>query len=382
MPKVTTPADEGQGKSGVLLESGVLPEAAEGSLGTLAKLGHPPPNETRIIARFERFQLQSIVRTWMPGERIGNCLRARQALVSTVKVMKGNESCFYGGLQTCGSIYHCPVCASKIAEHRRGEVARAIAAWEEMGGQVLLVTYTVSHWRHERLKTILTGMKQARRLHRHRKPYKGLMKRIGLVGIITAFEVTYGENGFHPHPHELLFIAPGNEIDLLRIKAELLAQWQDACEASGLRRPNLHGVTVQDGSEASKYVTKWGLDCELTKGHIKKGREGSLSMWDLIRLGKSELFLEYAKAFKGKKQLVWSKGLRALLGLRPSETDEAIAAQVEEDAELLGLLAPYDWKLVLQADRRAQLLQAAETGGWPAVKRFITEIVRDLPCPF
>lgn len=342
----------------------------------------PPPHANQVLARLERFKLQSTVRSWMTGERVGNCLRARQALVSSVKVMKGKESCFYGGLQTCGSVWICPVCASKIAEHRRAEVSRAIKAWEEKGGQVLLVTYTVSHWVHERLKIILAGMKQARRLHRNRKPYKGLTKRIGLAGSITSFEVTYGQNGFHPHPHELLFIAPGNEINLLSVKAELLAQWQDACESAGLRRPNLHGVSVQDGSAASKYVTKWGLDCELTKGHIKKGREGALSMWDLIRLEKKELFTEYAKAFKGKKQLVWSKGLRALLGLQVEKTDEEIAAQIEDGSELLGLLTPYDWKLVLQADRRGELLQVAEAGGWSAVKGFIIEIIRDLPCPF
>lgn len=379
MPKVTTSADEGQGKSGVLPEAA---EAAEGSLGTIAKFQATPPKQTRIIARFERYQLQSIARSWMAGERICNCLRSRQALASTVKVMKGKDSCFYAGLQTCGSVWVCAVCASKIAEFRRAEVAAAIKIWEAEAGTVLLVTYTVSHWRHERLKVILNGMKDARKKHRENRAYKRLKKEIGLAGSITAMEVTYGENGFHPHPHELLFIAPGKEINLTLLQAQLLLQWADACESTGLRRPNLHGVSVQDGSAASKYVTKWGLDCEMTKGHIKKGREGSLSMWDLIRLEKRELFLEYAKAFKRKHQLQWSRGLRELLGLKSSETDEAIAAETEEGAELLGLLTPYDWKLVLQADRRAELLQAAESGGWPAVKRFITETVRDLPCPF
>ncbi len=37
------------------------------------------------------------------------------------------------------------------------------------------------------------------------------------------------------------------------------------------------------GAYADKYVSKWGLEQEMTKGHIKKGREGGLTPFDLLK---------------------------------------------------------------------------------------------------
>lgn len=45
-----------------------------------------------------------------------------------------------------------------------------------------------------------------------------------------------------------------------------------------------HGLDLRDGKYASQYVSKWGLEHELTKGHIKKGKENSLTPFDLLQL--------------------------------------------------------------------------------------------------
>ena len=37
-----------------------------------------------------------------------------------------------------------------------------------------------------------------------------------------------------------------------------------------------HGLDIQDGSHADKYVAKWGLPEEMSKGHMKKGKEWRL----------------------------------------------------------------------------------------------------------
>jgi len=31
-----------------------------------------------------------------------------------------------------------------------------------------------------------------------------------------------------------------------------------------------HGLDLRDGKYADKYVSKWGIEHELTKGHVKK----------------------------------------------------------------------------------------------------------------
>ena len=49
------------------------------------------------------------------------------------------------------------------------------------------------------------------------------------------------------------------------------AQWQNCCKKAGLPIPSIeHGVDLQDGTFADEYVSKWGLEDEMTKGHTKK----------------------------------------------------------------------------------------------------------------
>ena len=84
----------------------------------------------------------------------------------------------------------------------------------------------------------------------------------------------------------------------------------------------------------------------MTKGHIKKGKAGG-NAFDLLRavLADKEdkqaaaLFAEFAKAFKGKRQLSWSNGLKAKFNLA-EKNDEELASELEDNAELLGLLTP------------------------------------------
>ena len=38
-----------------------------------------------------------------------------------------------------------------------------------------------------------------------------------------------------------------------------------------------HGLDLADGTYADQYIGKWGVEHEMTKGHIKKGKEGGLT---------------------------------------------------------------------------------------------------------
>lgn len=367
-----------------MTEKGQPLGASGASLGTTYEIMQPPPVEW-LQARLEFWRLQGVSRKFLPTERVALCFRRKRPLVDQVKILKSHEKCHYGGLIACGSLWVCPVCAAKITEHRRQELVQAIDAWKKMGGTVVMVVHTVPHYAHQTLNTVLEGFTRARRSMLNRKPYKRLQKQIGSAGSVRALEVTHGVNGWHVHDHELLFLAPGCEWDPLEIQGAMLEPWQDACESAGLGRPNFRGVQVQDGSQAAKYAAKWGLECELTKSHVKKGREDNLTPWDFLRQGKKELFCEYAKRFKGKRQLVWSDGLRDLLGLGKPLTDEEIADKEDEAAELLGQLTDYEWAWILRAEKRGELLQVANESGWLGVLRFIGELLREQPfngCPF
>src|SRR5665811_2290520 len=91
--------------------------------------------------RVERFMLQSVVRKLFPKSRTNNCLRVRQG-GQQIQVLKSTEhkTASYSGLQTCGSVWRCPVCAAKIAERRRVEIQAAMAMHQEAGGCVDLLT--------------------------------------------------------------------------------------------------------------------------------------------------------------------------------------------------------------------------------------------------
>lgn len=132
-------------------------------------------------------------------------------------------------------------------------------------------------------------------------------------------------------------------------------------------------------AELAKYLAKydklpsWRDEHELTKQVSKSGRRGSSSPADLLwafvegDTAAGALWLEYASVFKGLNQVRWSPGLRARLGLGVEQTDEELAAQVEEDAVLLARLTLSEWRLVLAADLRAELVIAAATGDPGAV---------------
>lgn len=363
----------------------IVKRGEEPHLVLLTKSVNPPPElpaDKILEHRLNRWKLQSIAREILPQERVSTCCRRMVPGRSVVEIWKAKEKAHYSGLRVCASVWVCPVCAAKISERRREELVRGIEAWKAIGGQVIMLTQTVPHYQHQPLNWVLSRFSKARKLLRNRKPWKRIAAGIGLAGSVRALEVTYGENGWHVHVHELLFLRPGVQVDLVVLESDVLEQWKKACIGAGLSEPNHHGVKVDNGAQAAKYASKWGMEDELTKAHIKKGREGHLTPWDFLRQvdeGDMEgvgLFVEYAKAFKGKRQLTWSEGLRDLLGLAKEETDEEVAARVEEDAVLLGLLTREHWQLVLRADKRGELLEVAAAYGWDGVVGFIRELVR------
>ena len=121
---------------------------------------------------------------------------------------------------------------------------------------------------------------------------------------------------------------------------------------------------MQDGSYADQYVTKWGLESEITKGHLKKGREDSLTPFDLLRQSVEMpmygiLFREFADVFKGKKQLYWSKGLKALLGIQ-SKTDEEIVDETDKESIVVDELANHVFKYLSLNSMQADYLHMVE----------------------
>ena len=126
----------------------------------------------------------------------------------------------------------------------------------------------------------------------------------------------------------------------------------------------IHGVDVRNGTRAAEYVSKWGLEDEVTKGHLKKGLNGSLTPFDLLRGCSTNnhfktLFKQFADVFKGKQQLVWSKGLKELLGIK-QVTDEELIEETEKTSIEVSELGDMIWQLILKYEKRAHVLELVE----------------------
>ena len=344
-----------------------------------------------MASRVQRFALQSVARQLLPESRTAKCLRWR-AFQQEVTVWGNHEhkTAHYGGLQTCASVWACPVCAAKIAERRRAEVLGAMLVHQSGGGNVHMLTLTVPHQRGDDLAQLLERQAQALKRFADDRQVKAVYTEMGYIGQIRALEVTHGRrsprnNGWHPHYHLLLFTGSGvdlgafSPVNMNDWRARLYLVWARVCELSGLGRPSYqHGLKLDKGDKASDYISKWGLEHELTLGHIKKGKTGNETPFDLLRAVLADkndkqaaaLFREYAETFKGKRQLFWSHGLKARLAVEDA-SDQELTDRVEEGAELLGRITPQQWRDVLRVDARATVLEIAARQGWHHVERFL-----------
>lgn len=345
--------------------------AKKDALGTLTKSCATPDFKGLAqiaLRRATNYALQNEAVKLLPNERVRFCLRHRVDATKGIEVKynEKREQAHYSNVQRCGSVWTCPICSAQISEGRRQELKQGMAHWQRMGqdGAVYLLTLTNPHHHGDNLVQLLEGQKKAlHRLWTLRKS-REMFKALGKVGHITATEVTHGVNGWHPHYHILLFFK--KPINSKALRNFLASCWQNCCEKSGLKVPSLeHGVDLRDGKYADKYVSKWGLADEVTKGHIKKGREGSATPWDLLRLSEEgckksgRLFQVFADAFKGKRQLSWSKGLKRLLEV-DEVTDEELATETEKDSVEVDILAMEIWRLILRYKSRADYLKAKE----------------------
>src|SRR5215470_11886645 len=345
--------------------------------------------------RLFRWALQAEARYILPHERIAECLRVVNPMALGVEVLHAprQQAAHYKSLIVCGSVWMCPLCAAKISERRRSEeLEPAIKRHIEGGGAVYLETYTVSHTRFDSLPDLLHAFLKARERMRQGEYAQKRKQAFRIIGTISVLEVTWSRlNAWHPHKHELVFTANATS-DMRTYEAQARAAWERAAARRGLGM-DAHGYKLDRTYGAvADYIAKygreplkppWGVEAEITKGHLKQGRGPvehltPFGLLALIYQGEEELaplFQEYARWFKGHKQLSWSKGLRKrLLGTEQERTDEELVQEQQEDAVLLGRLTRAQWRVVLANDARGELLEVARSGDWEQVQTFLAEI--------
>lgn len=309
--------------------------------------------------------------------RVTSCLWSKGFQQNGVVVSKTVQgSAYKSGLQICGSIWHCPVCAARISNERRRNIKAGQVAAGGLGYKVVLMTLTARHDGETDLLQQLEAMTKAYEAMWRGAPAERIKARYGILGIIRSLEATHSKrNGWHPHLHAILFVREDADIEALG--CDLRARWEHCAARYGLTM-NEHGFDlVDDTQKVADYIAKYGHEPkwqsadELARWHTKIGRGRGewehFTPWQLLEFSYNgdaaagDLFREYARVFYRRRQVVWSDGLRDALGLGEELSDEE-AAQKEMDApELLSVYCTWEqWLVIRGNDARAEYLEIIE----------------------
>lgn len=347
--------------------------ATEGrQLGTTAKsVRHF--SEKKQENRASRYRHQRHAAQLTKGKRrVGQCRHSVISRAAGVDLVSSNYKdtagsfAHYEGLQTCGSVWHCPCCGARISETRKDELNQLLAWARAQGYKIKMITLTARHGRDDDLSELLKAMKEAKQRFARHRTYRGI--KLHMVGSVTATEVTCGAaNGWHPHFH--MIVITDEEIDMEPLRGAWLAS---------LRGAGLDGAgaafQVQNAEAAGRYIGKWGAAEELTMKDQKKSKGGrtpaqllAASCDDDDRVA-GMLWSEYAEAFHGRRQLVWSRGLKAMAGIGEIDDDEAAKDEMQDEQEEVGRAnIPHEvWRkdvVARKEDRRTDILDRAEDIG-------------------
>ena len=301
------------------------------------------------------------------GVRVSHCgYVAHQSFVDLERNTATGKA-GYRGLVTCANLWACPVCSARISFKRQGELNDLLQRSRAAGYSPLLLSLTFQHKRGDVLASILDQFKDAQGRFRRRRDWAAL--KAFDVATVSALELTHGGNGWHPHAHILVLVkaAPAAAFKLVN---GLRSGWLASLKSAGLNGGKA-AWQLQDASAAGAYVGKWGAGEELALHGAKSGRNGARTPFAILADARdgcrrsSALFAEYAAAMVGRRQLVWSNGLKAQFGI--GETSDADAAQEAEPASVPSLetlrswASSGDWRNARR--RRVAIVHAAQAGG-------------------
>lgn len=319
-----------------------------------------------------KFERQNAAARLLPDWRVAKCLRDLAYGQTSVQVMYSPsvDAAHFKGLMVCGSVWTCPVCASKITELRRQELTKVMDAARAKGFGVALATFTQRHKKYEKCAELLEAFKQAQKRFKGGKGWIALKAKYGLLRAVSAIEVTHTEtNGWHIHAHEeMVFDHDLSAEEKNAAEADFKRRWVGVANADWE-----HGFDLQTGHAAvESYITKfgrepkndgWTLEHEITKSGVKTAAPGGRTPFGLLDdyiagdLDAGDLFKEYAAAFFRRKQLQGLAEMKKLLGIIEVELSDQELAELEQaEAVTVLTLDHVEWGIVLCCVRRWELL--------------------------
>lgn len=293
-------------------------------------------------SRNRRIELKQHAGELMPKERVSWCLHKLKPGETTNSLM-GTERLHKASLNhvaLCGSVWQCPVCSARIAQARREEISKAL----ESNLLPVMITLTVQHHAGEPLAELVEALKDSWRRLKAGGAWLTTKERFHLVHYVSAFEIRHGQAGWHPHIHVLAFLdMPESDFKPDELKERLLERYKRLLGTHGRYILDDYGLDVRavnGRKELNEYMSKLGMQYEISQAAAKLGRDGeSFSPFQLLALSMEgdrragELFKEYVSCMNGRKFIQWSRGARAYFELDAELTDEQIVEQLEQQEQ-------------------------------------------------
>lgn len=381
-----------------------------------------PKPQTAIDAKKLKYSLQRTAQTLLydreanKQHRVCSCHRNVASDGVSVWRKTDGQNARFGNLISCGSVWSCPVCASKVTESRREDMQKAQSKWLLDGGSCLLNTLTYPHEKDLPLAESLEKFSKALDFYKNSRTYKRIFgtaiatieQKIKLnnplknikegefsrVGTVRSLEVTHGVNGWHPHVHEVLFMTDAALLEATRAKDELTHEWVMSLLKAGLgSREQMtdmyqYSWDIRGGDYVSEYINKfgrepmningWTIAHEVTKANSKYGREARRKVGDEFHYtpfqllnysmngddSAGDLFKEFSKCFEGKRMNYWTNGLKDWFSINEKDDEElaADATEPEAEEELVIRLNTDQWQQILRTNTRWECLNAAAIG--------------------
>jgi hypothetical protein len=262
--------------------------------------------------------------------RSKHCGRTRYQ--KTVQLMTAGGAAWWHGVVCCRARV-CPSCHVARRFKLAGEVNHVVNEREgETSAQSYLATFTVRHHTADPV-TITRQVRHAWRAVLQSRGWQTFRKRHGTEWI-AAEEITFGDNGYHPHIHALLM--PRQPLAVLdetwqvdgggRLEVEglLCDLWSRAVERKlgAEHAPDArYAVDVRE-CDASQYLTKIGL--EMTDPTQVKG----CNALELLASGQVDRYMELQASRTRARDITFSRGLRDIREAMPAHGEMAELAEV------------------------------------------------------
>lgn len=306
-------------------------------------------------------------------DRVRKCRHTTTA--GSVAVVKRQGHAHYSGLQTCGSVWSCPCCAERVLAGRADELLHAVEHWHALGGKVAMLTLTMRHDVTQPLDWLWGAFQPAwAAASGGSTRAREAMAAADVQHWVRRTECTIGAEGWHLHAHVLLFLPVWANADSAgEVGLGMFVPWAKALVRRGMRAPlgesgglDIRLLDLENAREhVTGYLSKGTYESAreqarraaremASSGRGKRGRRSNRSTMQLLAdvvargdYSDLERWREWEQASRGRRAMTWSRGARqALLPDEEELTDEQLAAESDDDGEIVALLDRGTWAAV------------------------------------